>query len=129
MPFIRIDTVTGRYNAEQRAAISDVLYDVVRGIGALEGDRFQQFAEHGPDDLVFDRNYLGISRSDGFLAIQITLVAGRTLEQKKGLFAAIADGLQTRVGVRREDVFVNLVETAKENWSFGAGIAQYAPKS
>ena len=29
-------------------------------------------------------------------------------------------------GVRPEDVFVNLVEVAKENWSFGLGIAQYA---
>ena len=129
MPFIRIDTTAGRYDAKQRAAISDVLYDAVRGIGAPEGDRFQQFAEHAPGDLVFDRHYLGIERSDGFLAIQVTLVAGRTLEQKKGFFAAIADGLHARVGIRREDIFINLVETAKENWSFGDGIAQYAPKT
>ncbi|MEN3286710.1 MAG: hypothetical protein V7634_1010, partial [Bradyrhizobium sp.] len=30
-----------------------------------------------------------------------------------------------RPGLRREDVFVNLVEVQKENWSFGNGIAQY----
>lgn len=128
MPFIRIDTVSGQYNAEQRTAISDVLYEVVRGIGAPEGDRFQQFSQHAPEDLVFDRSYLGIPRSDGYVAIQITLVAGRTLEQKKWMFATIADGLNKRAGVRREDVFVTLVETARENWSFGNGIAQYAPK-
>ena len=126
MPFIRIDTLAGRYDADQRAAISDVLYDAVRGIGAPEGDRFQQFAEHAPGDLVFDRSYLGVARSDGFVAIQITLVAGRTLDQKKSLFATIADGLHARAGVRREDVFVSLVEVKKENWSFGNGIAQYA---
>jgi hypothetical protein len=28
--------------------------------------------------------------------------------------------------MRREDVFVNLVEVKKENWSFGNGVAQYA---
>jgi hypothetical protein len=28
--------------------------------------------------------------------------------------------------MRREDVVINLVEVAKENWSFGGGIAQYA---
>jgi len=28
--------------------------------------------------------------------------------------------------VRRDDVWINLVEVAKENWSFGGGIAQYA---
>jgi len=28
--------------------------------------------------------------------------------------------------VRPQDVFINLVEVRKENWSFGNGIAQYA---
>lgn len=30
------------------------------------------------------------------------------------------------LGVRPEDVFINLVEVKKENWSFGNGVAQYA---
>jgi phenylpyruvate tautomerase PptA (4-oxalocrotonate tautomerase family) len=51
---------------------------------------------------------------------------GRTLEQKRALYKAIAHNLAARPGVRPEDVFVNLVEVAKENWSFGNGIAQYA---
>lgn len=38
----------------------------------------------------------------------------------------IAQGLQHRLGVRPEDVFITLVEVKKENWSFGNGIAQYA---
>jgi phenylpyruvate tautomerase PptA (4-oxalocrotonate tautomerase family) len=52
--------------------------------------------------------------------------AGRTLEQKKGFYKKIADGLHERLELRREDVLINLVEVAKENWSFGNGIAQYA---
>jgi 4-oxalocrotonate tautomerase len=31
------------------------------------------------------------------------------------------------VQLRREDVWINLVEVAKENWSFGNGVASYAP--
>jgi 4-oxalocrotonate tautomerase len=58
--------------------------------------------------------------------IQITLNEGRALEQKKALYQAIADGLNQTLGVARGDVFVNLVEVKKENWSFGNGIAQYA---
>jgi hypothetical protein len=30
------------------------------------------------------------------------------------------------LGLRREDVFISLVEVKKENWSFGNGEAQYA---
>jgi hypothetical protein len=29
--------------------------------------------------------------------------------------------------VRPEDVFVNLIEVKKENWSFGNGLVSYAP--
>ncbi|MGA7803231.1 tautomerase family protein [Bradyrhizobium sp.] len=126
MPFVRIDTLAGQFDVHQRAIISDVLYSAVLGIGALKGDRFQIFAEHELEDFAFDPGYLGIRRTEGFIAIQITLVEGRTRAQKKDLFAVIADSLHERVGIRREDVFVNLVEVAKENWSFGGGVAQYA---
>jgi 4-oxalocrotonate tautomerase len=50
------------------------------------------------------------------------------VELKKALFAKIAERLARSPGLRKEDVFVNLVEVAKENWSFGNGIAQYAEK-
>jgi 4-oxalocrotonate tautomerase len=30
------------------------------------------------------------------------------------------------LGVRPDDVLVNLVEVSKENWSFGRGLATYA---
>jgi 4-oxalocrotonate tautomerase len=129
MPFIRVDTIAGQYNANQRAAMSDVLYHAVLGIGALDKDRFQVFAEHPPGHLVFDPTYLDIRRTDGFVVVQITMNAGRSLEQKKGLYAAIADGFQNRVGIRREDVFINLIEVPRENWSFGDGVAQYAPQT
>ena len=58
--------------------------------------------------------------------VQITWNEGRTLEQKKALYKAIADGLAGKLALRREDILINLVEVKKENWSFGAGIAQYA---
>jgi 4-oxalocrotonate tautomerase len=58
--------------------------------------------------------------------IQITWNEGRTVDQKKALYKAIADGLATRLSLRREDVFVQLIEVKRENWSFGNGIAQYA---
>ena len=52
--------------------------------------------------------------------------AGRTVDMKKAFFKRIADDLHDQLNVRREDVVINLVEVAKENWSFGGGIAQYA---
>jgi phenylpyruvate tautomerase PptA (4-oxalocrotonate tautomerase family) len=89
-------------------------------------DRFQIFTEHPPDGLVFDAGYLGIARTAGFIAIQITLNLGRTLDQKRALYAKIAANLEKSPGIRPEDILVSLVEVPKENWSFGKGEASYA---
>lgn len=51
---------------------------------------------------------------------------GRTTEVKKALYKTVADKLNNQLDIRKEDVFINLVEVNKENWSFGNGIAQYA---
>ncbi len=58
--------------------------------------------------------------------LQITLNSGRTVEMKQRFYKAVADGLHAALKLRREDVFISLVEVAKENWSFGNGEAQYA---
>jgi 4-oxalocrotonate tautomerase len=126
MPLVRIDVLERRSDADL-AAIGDAVHRaLVETIGIPEQDRFQVMTRHSESALVFDRHYLGISRTTGIVFVQITMSSGRTLEQKKSLFAAIARNLAKEPGVRAEDVFVNLVEVGKENWSFGNGIAQYA---
>ena len=126
MPLVRIALRKGT-KPEFRRAVSDSIHRaMVESIKIPEQDRFQIITEHDEAGLVYDPSYLGISRSDGVILIQITMSAGRTLDVRKTLFAKIAANLREAPGVRPEDVFVNLVETAKENWSFGNGIAQYA---
>jgi len=99
---------------------------MIATLNAPKDDRFQVVTEHTPDTLFIDPSYLGIGRGPDALIIQLTLNEGRTVEVKKAFYRAVTDGLHERVGLRREDVFINLVEVKKENWSFGNGIAQYA---
>jgi phenylpyruvate tautomerase PptA (4-oxalocrotonate tautomerase family) len=126
MPLVRIDVLEGR-SPQQLQAIGDGVHRaLVEAIQIPEADRFQVHAAHPPGRLVYDAGYLGIPRTDGIVVVQITLSAGRPVEKKKALYAAIVRNLAADPGVRPEDVFVNLVEVAKENWSFGLGVAQYA---
>jgi 4-oxalocrotonate tautomerase len=126
MPLARIDLVRGK-SADYKRTITDVVYEaVVNILKAPPNDRFQIINEHAPEDQIADENYLGIRRTRDCVFIQLTLNAGRSLDQKKGFYKAVADGLNERLGLRREDVWINLVEVAKENWSFGNGVAQYA---
>ncbi|HEY6147014.1 MAG TPA: tautomerase family protein [Thermoanaerobaculia bacterium] len=126
MPLVRVSIREG-LSREFRTAVGDAIHRaMIDTINVPADDRFQIFTEHRPDGLVFDPGYLGIDRSDGFLAIQITLNLGRTLEQKRALYATIAANLAENPGIRTDDVLINLVEVPKENWSFGKGKASYA---
>jgi 4-oxalocrotonate tautomerase len=126
MPRVRISLGEGQ-DAKFRASIGEGIHRaMVDTINVPPDDRFQIFTEHQPSELVWDPGYLGIQRSAGFLAIQITLNLGRTVEQKRALYSRIAENLSRDPGVRPEDVLVNLVEVPKENWSFGNGEASYA---
>ena len=126
MPLVRIDLVQGK-SAEYRRTITDVVYDAMLGtINVPSNDRFEIVTEHPLDNFVADKTYLGIARTDDCIIIQVTLNGGRTVEMKRAFYKFIADGLHERIGVRREDVFISLVEVPKENWSFGNGEAQYA---
>jgi 4-oxalocrotonate tautomerase len=126
MPLARIDLPKGK-SAAYHAAVGEVVYAaMLAALNVPKNDRFQVIAEHSTDDLVVNPDYLGIHRSAEAIVIQVTLNEGRSLELKRAFYKAVADGLHERIGLRREDVFISLIEVKKENWSFGNGEAQYA---
>jgi phenylpyruvate tautomerase PptA (4-oxalocrotonate tautomerase family) len=126
MPLVRIALRKGQPETFRAALGESVHRAMVETLNVPAKDRFQIITEHDAAGLVYDPSYLDIARTDGLVAVQITLNAGRTLEMKKAFYARLAELLAASPGVRSEDVLVSLVEVAKENWSFGNGIAQYA---
>jgi 4-oxalocrotonate tautomerase len=126
MPFTRIAVRAGK-PAAYRKALTQGIYESMREVfNVPEDDIFMVVSEHDADNFVYSKDYLGIQRSDDLVLIQITANNTRTVEMKQALYKRIAERLAESPGVRPEDVFVNLVEVPKENWSFGNGIAQYA---
>lgn len=128
MPLVRIDLLRGQAPGLGRKVGEVVYRSMVDTIEVPKNDNFQVIGEHSLETLVFDLGYFGIARSEGFVAIQITLSEGRSVEKKRLLYRTIAERLQRELGVRPQDVFINLVEVKKENWSFGEGVASYAPQ-
>jgi phenylpyruvate tautomerase PptA (4-oxalocrotonate tautomerase family) len=126
MPLVRIDLIRGK-SAAYRKTMGEIIYNaMVDLINVPKDDKFQIITEHAPEDLNFAESYLDNAYSQDIVLIQITLNAGRTVEMKKAFYRRIADDLNAHLQLRRDDVWINLVEVAKENWSFGGGIAQYA---
>ena len=126
MPLVRIDLLQGK-TPEYRAQVGQIVYQAMLDtLNVPKNDRFQVITEHAPVGLQFDRDYLGVHRTDDCIFLQITLNTGRTVEMKQRFYKAVVDGLHEGLKLRREDVVINLVEVPKENWSFGNGEAQYA---
>jgi 4-oxalocrotonate tautomerase len=126
MPLVRIDLLTGK-SAQYREQLGQIVYRAMLDTLSMpKDDRFQIITEHPPDGLQFDRDYLGVHRTDECVFLQITLNSGRSVETKQRFYKAVVDGLHDKLKLRREDVVINLIDVAKENWSFGNGIAQYA---
>jgi phenylpyruvate tautomerase PptA (4-oxalocrotonate tautomerase family) len=125
MPFVRIDLLEGK-TPEYRTQVGEIVYQALLDVlNVPKNDRFQVITEHPKAGLQFDRDYLGVHRSDDCIFLQITLNGGRSVELKQRFYKAVADGLHESLKLRREDVFISLVEVPKENWSFGNGEAQY----
>ena len=125
MPLVRIDLVQGKSEA-YRKALCDGIYRAMReAFSVPENDRFMIVNEHAAANFVYAETYLDIAHSNDLVIIQVTANDTRSVEQKKAFFARVAALLGESPGLRREDVFINLVECKKENRSFGNGIAQY----
>jgi 4-oxalocrotonate tautomerase len=95
MPLARIDLIKGQ-PSQYRQTIGDVVYSaMVDVLRAPKDERFQVIAEHDEANFVYHPTFFGIDRSKDVIFVQLTL--------------------------RKEDVFVSLVGTGREDWSFGNG--------
>ena len=125
MPLVEIDLLKGRAEAELDV-ISDAVHEaMVAVLDVPQRDRFQIITERAPGYLRFDPNYLDIDRDEGFVLIRITLAAGRTTDAKQAFYRRLAGLLAERTGMRAENLAVVMVETEREDWSFGCGRASY----
>ena len=125
MPIVRIDLIEQQRSDRDIAAIGDAVQaSLVETMNVPERDRFQVITEHARNRLIYNASYLGVERSDGIVLVQVFLSKGRTTEQKQAFYAGVARRMAS-AGMRPEDVAISLVETTREDWSFGNGIAQY----
>ena len=125
MPLVRICLRRGTTPEYRRAIADGVHRAMIEAIAIPPDDRFQTIDEYSSDNLIYDSKYFGVDRSDQGVFIQITMSFGRKPQQKRALYKRITELLSQSPGVRPQDVVINLVETAWENWSFGNGAAHY----
>lgn len=126
MPIVKISMRSGK-SAAYRQAVIDSFYQAMRdALQVPEDDQFITLTEHEAANFRYGKSYLNVARSDDLVYIQITVFDSRTAEQKKALYARSVELLGKSPGLRPEDVFINVLEAPKENWSLGNGVAHFA---
>jgi len=125
MPLVRLDLPAQTTPQTMRTVADAVHQALVTTLGIPAADRFQTITRRSADEIICSSEFLGIAHSDQVVFVQITM-APRSLELKKALYLEIASAIARETHFKRSDVIINLVESARENWSFGNGLAQFA---
>ncbi|NRS50050.1 tautomerase family protein [Brevibacillus sp. HB2.2] len=125
MPFVRVGYLENQYTEKDLPIISQCIMSALRDhFSVPENDFFQVFHAHGQSEFYYSPDYLNIARTDRLLYIQITCGSGRSRDQKRAFYKNLSVLLSIQCNIQEEDVFVVLLETEVEDWTFGNGIAQ-----
>jgi phenylpyruvate tautomerase PptA (4-oxalocrotonate tautomerase family) len=124
MPLVRISLRRGKTRDYRQAVADGIHRALVDVVGVPPKDRFQIISEHDDEDRIYDRDYLGVARSDDTIFVEISLRRGRPDALKQAFYRRVADNLAADPGVRPEDVAIVLSENGEADWSFGNGEAQ-----
>jgi 4-oxalocrotonate tautomerase len=129
MPLARID-INKKASAELVRIVSEAVYKAMVDVASVPPhDKFQVINRHEADEMVYpEEGYLGLRYTRDLIIIQVTWVGGRSTEVKKKFFHQLVNEIHDKGGVRKEDVWINLIDTGREDWSFGNGEMQYGPK-
>jgi phenylpyruvate tautomerase PptA (4-oxalocrotonate tautomerase family) len=117
MPLTRIEVCKPRSDAEIQLMMQAVYEAQIEALKVPATDRQLRYNELRPEHV-----FIPPGRTENFTIVTIQLFAGRSVELKRALYRGIVSRF-AGIGIAPADVFINLEETPRENWSLGDGIA------
>jgi phenylpyruvate tautomerase PptA (4-oxalocrotonate tautomerase family) len=117
MPLITIETRLGLDSNLKRELFEVVHGALVECFRIPDHDRSQRFVEYAPENFEIPPG-----RGPNYTVVTIVAFAGRSLDAKRALYRAIADGFE-RLGFPRTDVMILLQEEPSHNWGLRGGVA------
>jgi 4-oxalocrotonate tautomerase len=128
MPFVHIFHSWESDDPRTTWLVDGVHQALVETFAVPVDDHFQPMSSHTSGrQLRVAPEFLGVRHSPDADLIQVTCTPGQSAAQKKALSAAIASKAHLLASTDPQEVIVNLVETSRENWSFGNGPTQFSP--
>ena len=118
MPFNKIHAPRDLQNQTCQAISNELHESLVENCGSDPNDDFTIIVRYDPADMLFHPTFLGTRDPNGTIVIEITLLGGRSEEQKEALFKDVRERLDT-IGFDPNNSIMFLIENSTIDWSFG----------
>ena len=123
MPLINILLAEGK-SENYINSVADGVHDALMETWSIPAlDRFHLIKEYKKEFFNINKKMWDIERSDDVIVFQI-ISSPRTKDEKLAFYKRLPEILYEKVKLRPEDVFINIVTSNKEDWSFGNGLTQ-----
>ena len=95
-----------------KGAISDAIHRCTVGVlGLPKEKRFHRFLPLEAEFFIHPAD-----RSERYIIIEISLMAGRSVETRKEYIKALIETLHGECGILKDDIEITLLESPRENW-------------
>lgn len=117
MPVVKIEE-QGQRSAQEKSELVAVLFRAIKEtLGVSEDELQARYLGFAAED------FFAPPRTSGYVAVEISLFAGRSLDAKRRLYARIARDVGALRGIDPGDVLVLLREEPFDNWGMRGGRA------
>lgn len=124
MPLIKLHIQKGRSEAEVGLLLDTVHEVMLSAFSVPERDRYQLIFEHQASHFRALDTGLGFERTQNFVLVEV-VSRPRSRTEKLAFYQGLAAQLEEKCGISASDIMVSFVENTDEDWSFGAGVAQF----
>lgn len=113
-PLVRVDMIKGKSPEYKKVVLDSIHEGLVEGLGIGDDIRFQRIVEIPQEDFE-----TAPGKTDNFMIIQLTMLLGRSREQKGFAIQRITEHLTTRLEIEPTDVAIVISELPMDNWGLG----------
>ena len=123
MPLITINITEGMTDFAIDQLQDTIHTCFVKAWNIPENGGFYIINERAKSRMRISRTMWGINRSEHPPLLLQSTSSPRSKESKVELFRLLAEELEKQ-GIQKEDLFISISPTQREDWSFGNGVAQ-----
>jgi hypothetical protein len=124
LPLIKLHIQKGRSEAEVELLLDTVHEVMLSAFNVPERDRYQLVFEHQASHFRALDTGLGFERTQNFVLVEV-VSRPRSRTEKLAFYQGLAAQFEEKCGISASDIMVSFVENTDEDWSFGAGVAQF----